>query len=336
MSRRDALIDIAQPRQSLIFRPGTGNSGNVYGDWGQLVGSIADLEGIKLIEIDTSLVSPAVIPAGTYDLDDVILQGRGGPFLTLLTINDGVTFQNLRTIREGLQITSQCNTAPIRDVQNGEFLIFEGSTIITTGTAAFVDYTPTLGQMNIRCLENARLLGGTAPIFNLTNIGGGAAIQLFDRSELGTNSLDGVAGSGMSVDLSGAGATLTQNVAGGTLPGGGTIGVSTLAVPRLNRININSTQTLTGMSAYVRAFATGAPFTITLPPAAGGALDRKPTAGQQIVIKNVEASANVITIDGDGAETIDGAATTTIAANFGAVTLMSDGASAWNIVSRFP
>lgn len=80
-------------------------------------------------------------------------------------------------------------------------------------------------------------------------------------------------------------------------------------------------------SAYTAGFGetvlcnpTGAGFTVTLPAAVAGA---KP-----IIIKNDSTSTNTITIDGAGAETIDGAATATIAASRGVVRLVP-GAGVW-------
>lgn len=48
-------------------------------------------------------------------------------------------------------------------------------------------------------------------------------------------------------------------------------------------------------------------------------------------IKRIDASGNAATIDADGAETIDGAATHTLAAQYDAIAIQSDG-SAWHII----
>ncbi len=70
--------------------------------------------------------------------------------------------------------------------------------------------------------------------------------------------------------------------------------------------------------------STAAPRTITLPPAAAAA------AGCVLVVKDESggAAGNNITVDGDGAETIDGAATKVINTNFGALRLYCTG-TAW-------
>ena len=63
-------------------------------------------------------------------------------------------------------------------------------------------------------------------------------------------------------------------------------------------------------------------FTVTLPTAVG-------ITGRQYVIKN--SGAGVITVDGNAAETIDGAADATLATQYDSITLASDGANwiAW-------
>lgn len=76
--------------------------------------------------------------------------------------------------------------------------------------------------------------------------------------------------------------------------------------------NIDNTDFLIG--------ATAGPITLTL--TAGSYV-----TGQSFVIKDQtgNAGANAITIDTDGAETIDGAATATINTNFGSISIYFDG-----------
>lgn len=63
--------------------------------------------------------------------------------------------------------------------------------------------------------------------------------------------------------------------------------------------------------------ATGGAFTVNLPAASG--------VVQSISIKKTDASINAVTIDGNGAETIDGAATRLLSTQYEAVTLWSNG-----------
>lgn len=70
--------------------------------------------------------------------------------------------------------------------------------------------------------------------------------------------------------------------------------------------------------------ASGGPITITLPPVAN-AIHNK------IRVKKVDSSANIITIDGDGADTIDGNTTISLTVQYESYTLISDG-SEWFII----
>jgi hypothetical protein len=70
--------------------------------------------------------------------------------------------------------------------------------------------------------------------------------------------------------------------------------------------------------------ASGGAVTITLPAASIG-------SGAVYSVKKTDASANVVTVDGAGAETIDGAATYALTVQYQSVTVVSTG-SAWAIV----
>lgn len=81
---------------------------------------------------------------------------------------------------------------------------------------------------------------------------------------------------------------------------------------------------LTDDSYIVRCDATGAAFTVNLPAVSG-------LSGLQVTIKKTDSSANAVTVDGSGAETIDGAATYSLATQYKHVTLVCNGTS-WDII----
>lgn len=70
----------------------------------------------------------------------------------------------------------------------------------------------------------------------------------------------------------------------------------------------------------VLADATSAGFTITLPV---------PTAGAQVWVKKVDASANVVTVAPHAAEDVDGAASETLSQPYQSRVLVSDGTDWW-------
>jgi hypothetical protein len=95
---------------------------------------------------------------------------------------------------------------------------------------------------------------------------------------------------------------------------------------RHNITNVKTAAYTASINDTVRCNPTGGAFTVTLPAITAG------NAGMQITVKNQSGSANVITISRTGADTIDGAASTTIAVSRGKITVESDGSGDWLIV----
>lgn len=93
-------------------------------------------------------------------------------------------------------------------------------------------------------------------------------------------------------------------------------------------LNIPSTKTTTYGIAQdnevVLCNATGGAFSVTLPAAAG-------CVGWIETVKKIDASANAVTVDPDASETIDGATTYSLAAQYNSVTIVCDGSTWWVI-----
>lgn len=92
--------------------------------------------------------------------------------------------------------------------------------------------------------------------------------------------------------------------------------------PKVN--TVTAAITLGDGFVVVLANATTAAFTITLPPASAGTF--------QYQVKKIDVSSNPVTIDADLAETIDGALTYVLPAQYECVTLQSDGVSKWYVL----
>jgi hypothetical protein len=93
-----------------------------------------------------------------------------------------------------------------------------------------------------------------------------------------------------------------------------------------NVIRDISSDTLLGLLSpftLVKADTSGGNVTVTLPPASA-------VSGYEVKVKKMTA-ANTLTLDGDGSETIDGAATLAWTVQYQAFTVVSDG-TAWSIV----
>ena len=84
--------------------------------------------------------------------------------------------------------------------------------------------------------------------------------------------------------------------------------------------NHTSTYTIDNEDCVVNC--TSGTFTVTLPTAVG-------LEGQYFIIKN--SGTGVITIDGDGSETIDGSLTFILSTRYESITVISNGLN-WNII----
>ena len=93
---------------------------------------------------------------------------------------------------------------------------------------------------------------------------------------------------------------------------------------RFPRTSVSTTYTIVENDGVVLCDAASGSFTVTLPPASG--ID-----GKVYHIKKTDSSANVVTIDGDGSETIDGALTQVLASQYDALTITSDDTEWWII-----
>lgn len=88
--------------------------------------------------------------------------------------------------------------------------------------------------------------------------------------------------------------------------------------------NITSNTTLTLSYRTVTCDASGGAFTVTLPASAN-------SKWHIYNIKKTDSTGNAVTIDGNAAETIDGAATKSLNLQYEALTIQSDGSN-WHII----
>lgn len=95
---------------------------------------------------------------------------------------------------------------------------------------------------------------------------------------------------------------------------------STTATTTLPLTNQTGAYTIDNTDCVVNCTANT--FTVTLPTAVG-------IAGQYFIIKN--SGTGVITVDGDGSETIDGLANKILSVQYQSITVLSDGTN-WNII----
>ena len=88
--------------------------------------------------------------------------------------------------------------------------------------------------------------------------------------------------------------------------------------------SVTTTGNVVSGDYLIVADAAGGAITMTLPPAAL-------VPGRIYTFKRINSGANAVIVDPSGAETIDGAATYTLSAQWNSVTIMSNG-TAWFII----
>lgn len=93
-----------------------------------------------------------------------------------------------------------------------------------------------------------------------------------------------------------------------------------------NLRTVSSAATLGTSDAFVKGDASSAAFTITLPAAAT-------VPGKEFIIKKADPTVNLVTIDANGSETIDGATTKKLATQNESIKIVSNGTS-WDILER--
>lgn len=142
---------------------------------------------------------------------------------------------------------------------------------------------------------------------------GGQSVTLGLTSDLAILIYDGVLSKWIALGLTGAGVLNAANT---------WTGHNEWNAGETHKYNaITGDETLDDSYFNVSADASGGAFTITLPPASG-------LAGTEYFVVKADDSANAVTIDGDGTETINGALTKVLSAQYAGCTLVCDG-SGW-------
>lgn len=90
--------------------------------------------------------------------------------------------------------------------------------------------------------------------------------------------------------------------------------------PIWKQVSADSAYTATYNDEGIMCDATSAAFTVTLPTAVG-------IRGKRFTITKTDSSANAVTVDGNGAETINGSATVSLASQYSSVTIESNNAN---------
>jgi exoribonuclease R len=86
--------------------------------------------------------------------------------------------------------------------------------------------------------------------------------------------------------------------------------------------SVTADYTATVNDSFIPVNATSGAVTVTLKPAGEA-------EGKRLTVKKTDASANAVTIDGDGSETIDDATTVVMNSQYESICVLSDGVEWW-------
>lgn len=323
--------------QSLIYRPGSAFTGPVvFNDWADLYAQLLVLRansngaGLYWICFDSSLVSPAVVPAGTYDMLGCIWRGYGAGSSDSVSLADGVVLQNGPfEYQNNLTVVAVATTTPpVTIVTANLFQLSDGATVAASGAAGyFSGASLTAGQFATFRLTTVSSIGnGTVDSINFPVVGTTCLFSMGDQCGAAANAIDVAVGATFSPIYRSTSASIN-----GTQPAMlGTLTVTDHVVDRW--------RTRTLVAGAAAAFGDQ----IGITPAGGGSVITLPaitafSAGLPVSVKRLNA-ANALTITPAGGQTIDGQASLTLRGLQGVI-LVPDGPVAagtnWRVISAF-
>jgi hypothetical protein len=190
-----------------VFRPGGVQADNVYTDWAALVEAMTPVQGWKTIQFDDSIVTPCVVPAGTWDMTDVEWTGflKGIPPVgTAVSIGGtasggDVILPNLRSFGGSLNPLTNRNTgsAPIvipavatYAIESGEGTTGDFPQINNVGPAPFFDASA-LGAGQTFLLRMQGSISGTVPAIQMGASPGVFSISLYDSARIHSGMIAG-------------------------------------------------------------------------------------------------------------------------------------------------
>ena len=180
-----------------MFRPGIApDAPNVFDTWNGALEAAQSVEGVSVLQVDDSVQTPAVVPAGVHDVSGVTLIGTVENFnltgiLTVLEIDDGGVLDGLFEVTNVLEIVSN-SLSPVVEAPAGALqtilLLSRGSTIRSTTGVPFYD----VGAAGI--LTPVLNLGGSLSTDAISINGGVVAVICQDLCNVQSDAIVGPAG----------------------------------------------------------------------------------------------------------------------------------------------
>jgi hypothetical protein len=310
----------------LIYQPGGGQTGPVvWASWPALMAKLASLraaangQGCYTIAFDDSIVSPAVVPAGLYDMTNVSWVGLDPAPRAVVSLADGVSLTRLRRFKD-VDVSQDGTTAPIVDLATGEGIELDNTVLsVGVGTAPLIAVAAGVVAAEFDLRNSTQWFGGAGvPLLSL-GAAASATARLRADANIAGDTIAGPVGSSFfvlySVDSGDIGATQT-----------GFLGTLAASPADQHRYGLDPTiypaggPSAVAVNAITRADTTLGTKTFVLPKADVN------NRGKRCVIKKM-AGASPVLMAATGLDTIVGA--TSIVTPTGTRTYASDGASTW-------
>lgn len=329
-----ATVIKPQSYDVFIYNSSGTQVGNRFNNWANLMTAIARQEGAKTIFFEQN----ETIPAGTWNLDYVTLRGNGSEYNAggyTLTFGDNTTISSwLVPGFHSLLLKSTSTTGHICTF-TGAFNLVCDTVSNVQSSSSYEFFASSYAGQNIIALRNSArwsLIAGLA-LFKFT---GGAFTQQVilsrgDGAVVQNNTLSST-NSQILIDIIGS---VNQNLAKYPITNTGFTAGATVLLTLTNisatgyytetKAVADSPYTLVSEVGYLRCNAVGGAMTVNLPAAIG--------KGRLVTIKKIDSSANAVTIDGNSSETIDGATTYSLAAQYDVVQMIDAATGVWEITS---
>jgi len=180
-------------RNQFVFQPGGTASPGVYTTWASLYTAHQATPGRKVIVFDTSFVTPAVVPAGTYNMVNTVWRGRAvlRTAVTSVELVDGVLINNLEEMTEGLLVTSTSTSDVLRwTAGNSTLRLTRSSQLSRTGTAAAINMANLGAQFWLRMDRRSSIPQISSEVITVPG-GKILVIDMLDACTIGNNSFSG-------------------------------------------------------------------------------------------------------------------------------------------------
>ncbi len=331
-----ATVIKKQSYDVFIYKSTGSQTGNRYNSWADLMTAITKQEGAKTIYFEQD----ETIPSGAWNLDNVTLRGNGNEYNAggyTITFGDSTTISSwLNPSFHSLLLKSTSTTGHICTFTT--VFVLSCSTVSNVQSSATYEFFASsyAGQNIIALNDSARwsLIGTSIALFKFTGSAFAQTVILArgDGSVVNNNTFSSTNSlvrldiiSSVNQNLASYPSTHTGFTTGFFLPLTLT-NISAAAYYPITKAVADSPYTLVSEAGYLRCNAVGGAMTVNLPATTG--------QGRLVTIKKIDSSGNAVTVTRAGSDTIDGATTEVLAAQYDSVQMIDATAGTWEVVSR--